>query len=183
MTLETTMKQCTETISDIWNVIESHVGQPIRHDEKLWGSNLWDRTGLVEEGIIGDASLWTRQILLNRQTPALHTAFATILGTEKLLINQDRYGMFRPAKEHPERATMTNLHLDMNPWKYFTDKDNSYQIEVLTSLDYEDDDDWIVENNEPGCDTIGERHVQGLVNLADNLEEDGVQEKEFGEKH
>jgi hypothetical protein len=48
----------------------------------------------------------------------LHTAFATILGTENLLVNQDRYGMFRPAKEHPERATMTNLHLDMNPWNY-----------------------------------------------------------------
>ncbi len=72
----------------------------------------------MQEGIIGDASLWTRQILLNRQTPALHTAFATILGTENLLVNQDRYGMFRPAKEHPERATMTNLHLDMNPWNY-----------------------------------------------------------------
>ncbi len=79
---------------------------------------LWSRTGLVQEGIIGDASLWTRQILLNRQTPALHTAFATILGTENLLVNQDRYGMFRPAKEHHERATMTNLHLDMNPWNY-----------------------------------------------------------------
>jgi hypothetical protein len=26
--------------------------------------------------------------------------------------------MFRPAKEHPKRATMTNLHLDMNPWNY-----------------------------------------------------------------
>jgi len=72
----------------------------------------------VQEGIIGNASLWTRQILLNRQTPALHTAFATILGTENLLVNHDRYGMFRPAKEHPERATMTNLHLDMNPWNH-----------------------------------------------------------------
>ncbi len=79
---------------------------------------LWCRTGLVQEGIIGYASLWTRQILLNRQIPALHTAFATILGTENLLINHDRYGMFRPAKEHPKRATMTNLHLDMNPWNY-----------------------------------------------------------------
>ncbi|CAF3557429.1 unnamed protein product [Rotaria sp. Silwood1] len=168
-----TPEQCQETISDIWNVIESFVGQPIRHDENLWNLQLWSRTGLVEEGIIGDASLWTRQILLNRQTPALHTAFATILGTKKLLVNQDRYGMFRPTKEHPKRATMTNLHLDMNPWRYFKDKDNSHQIEVLTSLSYEDDDDWITENNEPGCDTIGERHVQGLVNLADNLEEDG----------
>jgi hypothetical protein len=121
----------------------------------------------------------------------LHTAFAAILGTENLLVNQGRYGMFRPVKEHPERATMTNLHLDINPWRYFEglffsllcslvlflifvlDKDNSHQIQTLTALRYNSIQDWITENNEPGCATIGEQHVQGLVNLADNLEEDG----------
>lgn len=133
----------------------------------------WYRTGLVQEGIIGNASLWTRHILLNRQTPALHTAFATILGTENLLVNQDRYGMFRPAKEHPKRATMTNLHLDMNPWNHIEDKDNAHQLKVLSALKYNSDNDWIDENNEVGCAAVGELHVQGLVNLADNLEEDG----------
>jgi hypothetical protein len=73
----------------------------------------------VQEGLIGCASLWTRQILLNRQTPALHAAVAAILGRENLLVNHGRYAMFRPAKEYPERATMTNLHLDLNPWSYF----------------------------------------------------------------
>ncbi|CAF3688229.1 unnamed protein product, partial [Rotaria sp. Silwood1] len=133
----------------------------------------WRKTGLVQEGIIGSASLWTRQILLNRQTSALHAAFAAILQTENLLVNHDRYGMFRPVKEHPERATMTNLHLDMNPWSYFEDKDNSEQFEVLNQLRYRSASDWITENNEPGCAAIGELHVQGLVNLADNQEEDG----------
>lgn len=59
---------------------------------------------------------------------------------------------------------------------FFTDsidKDNSDQIETLTSLKYLSDDDWIDENNEPGCAIVGELHVQGLINLADNLEEDG----------
>ena len=79
---------------------------------------MWARTGLVNEGIIGGASLWTRQIILNRQIPNMHAAFARILGTEDLLTNHDRYGMFRPAKEHPGRRTQTNLHLDMNPWDY-----------------------------------------------------------------
>ncbi len=46
-------------------------------------------------------------------------------------------------------------------------------MEVLTSLQYKSNDDWIDENNEPGCAAVGELHVQGLVNLADNLEEDG----------
>jgi len=133
-----TAEQCADTISDIWNVIESFVGASIQNDERLWHAEYvlqhvfrsffvnalyhcrnWKKTGLVQEGIIGHSSLWTRQILLNRQIPALHAAFAAILKTENLLVNHGRYGMFRPVKEHPERATMTNLHLDMNPWCYF----------------------------------------------------------------
>jgi hypothetical protein len=31
-----TPEQCAETISDIWNVIESFVGKPVRDDETLW---------------------------------------------------------------------------------------------------------------------------------------------------
>ncbi|CAF5180762.1 unnamed protein product, partial [Rotaria magnacalcarata] len=168
-----TPEQCNDTISDIWNVIESFVGKPVQNNEQLWNQKLWTRTGIIEEGIIGGGSLWTRQILLNRQTPALHTAFASVLGTENILVNQDRYGMFRPSKEHPERSTMTNLHLDMNPWLYIDQEDNSEQLKVLGELNYDSDDDWITENNEPGCSKVGELHVQGLVNLADNLEEDG----------
>jgi hypothetical protein len=33
-----TPEQCADTISDIWNVIESLIGKSIRHDEKLWTS-------------------------------------------------------------------------------------------------------------------------------------------------
>jgi hypothetical protein len=31
-----TPEQCASTISDIWNVIESFVEKPVRHDENLW---------------------------------------------------------------------------------------------------------------------------------------------------
>lgn len=31
-----TPEQCAATIVDIWDVIESFVGEPIRHDERLW---------------------------------------------------------------------------------------------------------------------------------------------------
>ena len=44
---------------------------------------------------------------------------------------------------------------------------------VLTGLRYRTANDWITENNEPGCAAVGELHVQGLVNLADNQEDDG----------
>ena len=33
-----TQEQCAETITDIWNVIESFVRKPVRHDEQLWTS-------------------------------------------------------------------------------------------------------------------------------------------------
>ncbi|CAF3524305.1 unnamed protein product [Rotaria socialis] len=168
-----TPEQCAETISDIWNVVESFAEQSIRNNENLWDAQRWRRTGYEQVGLVGNASLWTRQIILNRQTPALHTAFAAVLGTRKLLTNHDRYALFRPAQMHSERGTVTNLHLDMNPWIYLQDTDNSYQISVLSRLSYKRDNDWITENNEPGCSAIGERHVQGLVNLTDNLEEDG----------
>ncbi|CAF3309430.1 unnamed protein product [Rotaria socialis] len=188
-----TPEQCNDTISDIWNVIESLVTQSVRNDEQLWTQTcvlfyffyltynfrlpyylrLWSKTGILDEGIVGWESLWTRQILFNRQTPALHTAFSSVLGTENLLVSHDRYGMLRPAKKHPERSTTTNLHLDMNPWLYIDEEDNSKQLEVLGELNYDSDDDWTTENNEPGCSKVGELHVQGLVNLADNLEEDG----------
>lgn len=63
--------------------------------------------------------------------------------------------------------------LNAYPSTFILDQDNSYQIDVLTKLSYKYDDDWITENNETGCAKIGELHVQGLVNLADNVEEDG----------
>ena len=46
-------------------------------------------------------------------------------------------------------------------------------MKLLSSLKYKFNQDWIDENNEPGCDAVGELHVQGSVNLSDNLEEDG----------
>lgn len=33
-----TLEQCKETISDIWNVIESLIGKQVRNDETLWTS-------------------------------------------------------------------------------------------------------------------------------------------------
>lgn len=94
----------------------------------------WGCTGLMNEGIIGGASLWTKQIILNRQIPNIHAAFARILQTENLLTNQDRYGMFRPAKNHPKRTTQTNLHLDMNPWGYIDGKTKFSSIILIINF-------------------------------------------------
>lgn len=31
-----TPEECEATINDIWNVVESFIGQPVRDDESLW---------------------------------------------------------------------------------------------------------------------------------------------------
>ena len=65
------------------------------------------------------------------------------------------------------------LHIQGFVFLFVVDKDNSYQLKVLKALNYKYDHHWIDENNETGCAAVGELHVQGLVNLADNVEEDG----------
>jgi hypothetical protein len=42
--------------------------------------------------------VFTEAALNNRQNPNVHHAFATVLGTPKLLVSHDRYGFLRPTK-------------------------------------------------------------------------------------
>jgi hypothetical protein len=48
--------------------------------------------------------------------------FSALYDRKDLLVNHDRYGLFRAIKKKPEHLkedwqTMENLHLDMNPWR------------------------------------------------------------------
>ncbi|KAL6045037.1 Phytanoyl-CoA dioxygenase [Balamuthia mandrillaris] len=84
------------------------------------------------------------------------------------MMNQDRYGLFRPSRDHPEWQTGFNLHLDMNPWTYLSSSSSSSS----SSLTYRRDIDFFRENN--ACfNQEDEIHCQGLLNLIDNREEDG----------
>jgi hypothetical protein len=73
----------------------------------------------VSEGILGngDDPFWTHQALRNRQNANLHKAYSILYGREDLLVNHDRYGLFRPTKETPEDdpnqlwQTIYNIHL------------------------------------------------------------------------
>eukprot|EP01094_Clydonella_sp_ATCC50884_P021453 TRINITY_DN472_c0_g1_i2.p1 TRINITY_DN472_c0_g1~~TRINITY_DN472_c0_g1_i2.p1 ORF type:complete len:245 (+),score=52.17 TRINITY_DN472_c0_g1_i2:669-1403(+) len=114
--------------------------------------------------------------MINRQTPALHAAYAAVYGEEALIVNHDRYGLFRPTqgeKGCSRARTIENLHLDMNPWEFCERRDSDAQTRLLASLKYRSPQDWIQENNYPGCAATGEVHVQALVNLRDNRHEDG----------
>jgi len=108
--------------------------------------------------------------------------FSAVLDRKDLMVNHDRYGLFRPTSgvQFPDGIrnkfswkTTRNLHLDVNPWTYVEDKTSEISQNVLGSLKYENTQDFIVENNEIGVMADGELQVQGLINLADNRESDG----------
>mgnify|MGYP002395079043 CR=1 FL=1 len=124
---------------------------------------------------------------------------------EDLLINHDRYGLFRPTKDvpfstkrsgqdlnaddltnggdrpdgekevqdRPQWRTTRNCHLDMNPWRFIESTSSADSDEVLASLSYEEEMDFITENNEVGAFKDDRLHVQALINLLDNREPDG----------
>jgi len=172
-----TPKECELTIDDIWAYIEEH-SEAQRKDPESWHRNNWRNTGIVIEGIIGGSCIFTERTLENRQNPRLHKAFSLVLNNEKLFVNQDRYGLFRPTKGKfgkPEHATKANVHMDMNPWMFVEDNDNSYSEEILSKLNYKADMQYIIENNEVGVlnPKCFQLNVQGLVNLYDNKMEDG----------
>jgi len=68
---------------------------------------------------------------------------------------------------------MHNLHFDMNPWRFIEESTAERSDKVLSNLRYKNLQDFIVENNEVGVMNENKVHIQGLVNLYPNLEDDG----------
>eukprot|EP01114_Cavostelium_apophysatum_P001727 TRINITY_DN11507_c0_g1_i1.p1 TRINITY_DN11507_c0_g1~~TRINITY_DN11507_c0_g1_i1.p1 ORF type:complete len:369 (-),score=71.91 TRINITY_DN11507_c0_g1_i1:27-1082(-) len=175
-----TKEECNQTIDDIWNFLHNKA-QVKRENPKTWENGNWSRSGLWNEGILGYDPIITRQALKNRQNARLHQACAILYGTEDLLVNQDRYGLFRNTNDsadetevdRPEWQTMENLHFDMNPWVYIEEQNADHDRKVLKDLKYRSTQDYITENNYVGCLREPQLHIQGLINLADNNERDG----------
>jgi len=111
-------------------------------------------------------------LLRNRAHPRVHGAFARLLQDADLLCNHDRVCLQRPTRgEHglEHYVTDSNLHLDMNPWRYLEDTTSARQS--LDSLGYHSMSDFFKENNAVfASDGL---QLQGVLNLADNFEEDG----------
>jgi len=110
--------------------------------------------------------------------------------TKNVKIINEEYGA-EIYKDFQNYRSHYNIHLDMNPWRFL---DADYQTECekeLNKLCYIKVESFIGENNhigsifhnsgyqnlsefsEDNINKIARRHIQGLVNFADNLEEDG----------
>jgi len=194
-----TTGDCNATIDDIWNYLENKrwvnpkyltpeflvEGKINRNDPQTWINKYWPN--MMEEGILGSPPVFTKQALQNRQNPKLYSVFSEIMGKKELLINHDRYGLFRPTKDvsfhdnkgelykqdKPEWKTFKNIHIDMNPWQYYSNEPIDKEKIYLDKLRYRATADFITENNYIGNYTMNETHLQGLINLLDNRVDDG----------
>eukprot|EP01012_Entosiphon_sulcatum_P050850 TRINITY_DN69800_c0_g1_i1.p1 TRINITY_DN69800_c0_g1~~TRINITY_DN69800_c0_g1_i1.p1 ORF type:complete len:360 (-),score=46.40 TRINITY_DN69800_c0_g1_i1:3-1055(-) len=165
--------ECAESIADIWDYLGASGIKP--EDVSTWQT--WPRSS---EGVIthGEYGMITPALLERRQNPTVHKIFAALHGTPELLVNHDRYIVFRPTrdvshgdagvKDHPEWRTMQNLHLDMNPIHYVKGQANDPDyLYVTNGLTYENMGCWIRENNAVGTAADNTPHIFGLLNFAD----------------
>lgn len=169
---------CEETIKDIWDYVEKRVPSISRADPSTWNDK-WHSTGLYSEGIIGYDAIFSTRALKNRQNPNLIQVCTDILGTTNVLVNHDRYGLFRPTNDpkigsNPHWMTIRNCHLDMNPWQYVSGApDDNTDEKVVNGLSYNLCQHFITENNFVPCLAKGKTNIQGLINLKDNKVQDG----------
>jgi ectoine hydroxylase-related dioxygenase (phytanoyl-CoA dioxygenase family) len=157
-----TADECKKTRQEMWETIEMENPTLSRKDASTWAQ--WNSNfGMPKAKVI-----FSPQICKNRCNPNIHTAFSTVMGTRHLMLSHDRFTIYRPTKrcvDGPQFSTRTNLHLDIDPWRFLA---NDSDIE---SLRYTALQDFIRENNSV-INATGP-HVQAVLNLRDNFEEDG----------
>ena len=189
-----TPEECEQAIEDIWTYLP-----PLdRYDSNTWDQ--WPKNGSERYGMPSYDIITTQTAINNRLNPKLYKAFETVLsGREnplldlnddrlKLMVSHDRYGTMRPTKDifinntiknMPGWKTNYNVHLDMDPWKFYDLLPNENSLSVtrncLSQLDYSKKTDFTRENNLIQQKLSGSSaiHVQGSIALQDNFEEDG----------
>eukprot|EP00004_Rigifila_ramosa_P021718 TRINITY_DN5832_c0_g1_i1.p2 TRINITY_DN5832_c0_g1~~TRINITY_DN5832_c0_g1_i1.p2 ORF type:complete len:358 (+),score=78.33 TRINITY_DN5832_c0_g1_i1:71-1075(+) len=165
-----TAAECEATIQEMVGVVRASAPGFVLEDAATHGE--WKSRSF---GMISASPVFLPQFVRNRQNPHIHRAFATVLGTPDLLVSHDRATIYRPTvsedgADASHLRTATNVHLDLNP-RGFLDNDAAIW-RAADALRYGDVRDFISENNLVANDRSAV-HVQGVLNLAENLEEDG----------
>eukprot|EP00005_Dracoamoeba_jomungandri_P004365 CAMPEP_0174258398 /NCGR_PEP_ID=MMETSP0439-20130205/7392_1 /TAXON_ID=0 /ORGANISM="Stereomyxa ramosa, Strain Chinc5" /LENGTH=376 /DNA_ID=CAMNT_0015341883 /DNA_START=92 /DNA_END=1222 /DNA_ORIENTATION=- len=168
-------QECEDTLSLLFGILEE--GSAFRRDDmSTWSS--WPKSGMAKHGMPTRKPIFGKAAINNRQNPNVHKVYSYLFGTEDLFINHDRMGMLRPTvgKNCEEKwRTAGGLHLDMNPWSYLSDSDTVVQRN-LAKLTYEVPNrlnHFIFENNQVHKNMFNGLHIQGVLNICDNYEEDG----------
>lgn len=158
--------ECTKTLDEMFRHLEKNHPGFDRSDPKTWSKWVSESFGMV-----GKTPIFSPQIVHNRQNLNVYRAFASVIGTTDLRVNHDRWAIYRPTcivgKQY---ATPDNIHLDINPWRFIQNDPKIWA--TVDALDYSSLRDFVVENNHVTISSRG-KQVQGIINLADNYENDG----------
>eukprot|EP00026_Physarum_polycephalum_P010707 Phypoly_transcript_10881.p1 GENE.Phypoly_transcript_10881~~Phypoly_transcript_10881.p1 ORF type:complete len:355 (-),score=70.03 Phypoly_transcript_10881:129-1193(-) len=173
-----TQEDCKNTLDEIYSILENGT-QFKRGDVGTWSN--WPADSIERYGSPHKPPVFTPQFLRNRQNPNVYKVFSQLLHEDKLLSNHDRCCFFRPTvagkladgqvlrANKPTWGTSANLHIDMNPFQWLGD--GAMNRFALSQLRYDRLSNFIFENNQPShSDGV---QLQGVLNLAENLEEDG----------
>eukprot|EP01080_Neovahlkampfia_damariscottae_P012655 gene12655-6555_t len=163
-----TEQDCQKTIDEYFSTIESLNENFDRNKIETWSN--WPKDGIEMYGQIKREPYFMKQCLKNRQNENIYKAFSLILEKKELIVNHDRGVIFRPTGIKSEWKTKHNLHLDMNPFDWLYSKEDKF-IELMGNLTYDDHKSFIFENNQ--ISSSDGMFLQGVINLKDNLEEDG----------
>lgn len=150
----------------MWDIIESQHAGFHRDDITTWDK--FKSTGKYGLSMRGPS--FHPVLVNNRQNPLLFRILQNIVGDDPM-ISHDRFSIYRStAIDGGERfKTIPNIHLDLNPWWWL---ESSSDVTIgAESLQYDDEQDFIKENNL--VVRANGMHVQGVINLDDNLSEDG----------
>ncbi|KAL9650263.1 hypothetical protein ABK040_014918 [Willaertia magna] len=163
-------KEETElTVSDIFDILETGTNHKFnRKDKSTW--NHWPDNALEHFGNVSIPSIFSKHFLMNRQNLKLLKAFQLIYQKEDLIVSHDRASFYRNPNLKTKFKTKLNVHLDLNPVEAL-DPIGEYSTNEYNRLTYKENH-FITENNQV-CLARDKLQVQGLINLADNLIEDG----------
>eukprot|EP01126_Amoeba_proteus_P040742 TRINITY_DN4362_c0_g1_i5.p1 TRINITY_DN4362_c0_g1~~TRINITY_DN4362_c0_g1_i5.p1 ORF type:complete len:199 (-),score=45.71 TRINITY_DN4362_c0_g1_i5:613-1209(-) len=105
--------ECSASVGEVWNYLRERGVMP--GETETWENNLWPKeicrnggfvgrfpfflkmkqSNLEERGISTQVQAWK-----NRLNPLIYNIFSEILGTKKLWVSVDRYGIMRPTVIH-----------------------------------------------------------------------------------
>jgi hypothetical protein len=167
-----TSDECADTLTDMGLPEGISVWDPASYDAMDSFVNRF--------GVVGHKSLFTPTLLRNRCLPNVVKVYELLYGHGDLLAQHDRVAIMRPyysasGIEQPKHDTpfsYPGLHLDINVPAFISEDGSEREITTfLQHLTYADDRDFTSENN--AKHVSWGQHIQGVLNLIDNREEDG----------
>jgi hypothetical protein len=176
--------ECAETIEDVKRIIQSlgatgdfDINDPATY-EKGWP----DMASYINlPGVVGKHASLTPILNRNRFHPNVKKAYSIVYQrpASELTAQFDRIGWMRPVvgkdgesfEQYATPYKVPGMHLDVDPVYYFDESKLDDVLGWLNNLKYDTIKHLVSENNAKNI-KMG-RHCQGVLNLIDNLDENG----------